>query len=106
LLNIVEVGLAASDAAGAGFAEEVLHALGDEEGDDKGQSKAGPALFPLPELARDHSLARETASSARTRDQGDDNNKDDDRRNDQSDDGKQADRDLFLNFGVGDAQVH
>lgn len=57
LLDVVEVGLAASDAAGARFAENVLHALGDEEGDDEGESKASPALLPLPELAGDHSLA-------------------------------------------------
>ena len=31
LLDVIEVGLAAGDAARSRFAEEVLHALGDEE---------------------------------------------------------------------------
>jgi hypothetical protein len=57
LLDVVEVWLTASDAAWSWFAEEVLHALGDEEGNDKRESEASPAFLPLPELARNHGLS-------------------------------------------------
>lgn len=57
LLDIVEIWLAAGNAAWSWFAEEVLHALGDEEGNDKRESKTSPAFLPLPELSRDHSLS-------------------------------------------------
>ena len=57
LLDVCEVGLAASDAAGSRLAEEVLHALGDEKGNDKRESESSPAFLPLPELARNHGLS-------------------------------------------------
>ena len=57
LLDIVEIWLAAGNAAWSWFAEEVLHALGDEEGNDKRESKASPAFLPFPELARNHGLS-------------------------------------------------
>lgn len=105
VLDVVEVWLAASYAAWSRFAEEVLHALGDEEGNDKGESKASPAFLPLPELARNHGLSRETACCARTRYQGDHYDENDDCWDDQSDDRQQADGNLLLDLGVGDAQV-
>lgn len=58
VLDVGEVWFTASNAAWSWFAEEVLHALGDEEGDDKRESKASPAFLPLPELARNHGLSR------------------------------------------------
>jgi len=57
LLDIGEVWLAAGNAAWSWLAEEVLHALGDEEGNDKRESKASPAFLPFPELARNHGLS-------------------------------------------------
>ena len=57
LLDIVEVWLTASNATWSWFAEKVLHALGDEEGNDKRESQASPAFLPLPELARNHGLS-------------------------------------------------
>jgi hypothetical protein len=57
LLDIVEVWLTASNAAWSWLAEEVLHALSDEEGNDKREGKASPAFLPLPEFARNHGLS-------------------------------------------------
>lgn len=57
VLDVGEVWLAAGNAAWSRLAEEVLHALGDEEGNDKRESKASPALLPLPKLSRDHGLS-------------------------------------------------
>ena len=57
ILDVGEVWLAAGNAAWSRFAEEVLHALGDEEGDNKRESKASPAFLPLPKLSRDHGLS-------------------------------------------------
>lgn len=105
LLDVVEVGLATSDAAWSWFAEQVFHALGDEERDDQGEGKTGPTFLPFPELARDHSLARKATSGAGTRNQSYHNKKDDDSWDDQSNDGEQSDGDLFLDHREGDAQV-
>jgi hypothetical protein len=106
LLDVGKIGLAASDTAWSWFAKQVLHALGDEEGDNQGERKASPALLPLPELARDHCLARKATCGARTWYQSCHNEKDDDRRNDQGDDREQADGNLLFDHRVGDAQVH
>ena len=57
LLDIGEVWLAAGNAAWSWFTKEVLHALGDKEGNDKRESQASPAFLPLPELARNHGLS-------------------------------------------------
>lgn len=57
VLNVGEVWLATGNTAWSRFAEEVLHALGDEEGNDKRESKASPAFLPLPELSRDHGFS-------------------------------------------------
>jgi len=105
VLDIVEIWLTASDTAWPWFAEQILHALGDEERDNKGQSKTGPAFLPLPELAGDHSLSRKTTCGSRTWYQCRHDEEDDDCRNDQSDDRQQADGNLFVDYRVGDAQV-
>ena len=60
VLDVVKIWLAASNTAWPRLAEEILHALGDEEGHNMGQGKASPAFFPLPELARDHGLSCKT----------------------------------------------
>ena len=58
VLDVVKIWLAASNTAWPRLAKEIFHALGDEEGDDKRESKASPAFLPLPELARNHGLSR------------------------------------------------
>ena len=79
--------------------------MGDEEGNDKRESKASPAFLPLPELARNHGLSRETACGARSRYQGNHDDENGDCWDDQSDDRQQADGNLLVDLGVGDAQV-
>ena len=80
VLDVVKIWLAASNTAWPRLAEEILHALGDDEGHNMGQGKASPAFFPLPELARDHGLSCKTTCGVRTRYQGRYDKENDDRR--------------------------
>lgn len=105
VLDIVEVWLAAGDTAWSWFSEQVLHSLSDEERNNQCKGKASPALLPLPELARDHGLARESTSGARTWHQGRNDQKNDDCRDHQSNHRQQADGNLFVDLRIGDAQV-
>lgn len=106
VLKIVQVRFAACYAAGTWSAEEILHSLGDEESTNEGESQAGPSFLPFPELASDHSLARQSTSEARARDKSEDDDKNDDRRDDQDDDGEQTDGNRLLDLRVRDAEIH
>lgn len=106
VLEVVQIRFAARYAAGAWPSEEILHALGDEESTDEGESQTGPSFLPFPELASDHSLAGQATREARARDKSQDDDKNDDRRDDQDDDGEQTDGNRLLDLRVRDAEIH